>query len=255
MKIYQFVVCTIISLLVGCAAQNDSVIEKKKQSQRTNEAARINTQLGLAYLKQGDRARAKGKLLNAMKLAPQSPDVNAGFAYYLERSGDIERADQYYRKAINVSGNSGAQLNNYGAFLCRNKHYDEANRYFLKAVDDVKYINASGAYENAGLCAEAGGNDDQAIQYFKKALVQDPQRKPSLIEALQLLNKQHQDKLALELLKQYPEITYQDSGLVKQGIRLAEIVHDENALAFYQSRLQSLTNVASTQSGENNDNG
>jgi type IV pilus assembly protein PilF len=244
-----------VFLFNGCAEHSDKVIEQQKSPQRTADAARINTQLGLAYLKQGNRSRAKSKLLNALSLAPKSPDVNAGFAYYLETSGDIENADQYYQKAISFAGNSGAQLNNYGAFLCRNKRYAEADKYFLKAVEDVKYLNVAGAYENAGLCAEANGNDSKALAYFKKALVQDPQRKPSLVEALQLLVKQHKDNSALDLLKQYPELTYQDSGLLKQGVMLAEKTHDENTLSFYQARLQSMTNIASSQSGDQNDNG
>lgn len=255
MKIYQVVIYTIILLLNGCALQKEQVAQQQKQSNKILEAAKINTQLGLAYLRQGNRTRAKSKLLNAMKLAPNSADANAGFAYYLEQAGDTDKADQYYQKAVAFSGNSGAQLNNYGAFLCRNKRYDEASKYFLKAVDDINYINAAGAYENAGLCAEASGNDVKALQYFKKALVQDPRRKPSLVEALQLLTKEHQDKAALELLKHYPELTYEDSGLLKQGIKLAENTHDDNTLSFYQQRLQSLTHLAKAQSGANNDNG
>ncbi len=254
-KIYQVAICATILLQIGCAAQKEQFIEKRKQSEKNLEAAKINTQLGLAYLNHGNRPRAKSKLLNAIKLAPHSADVNAGFAYYLEQSGDLDKADQYYHKAIALSDNSGAQLNNYGTFLCRNKRYEEADKYFVKAVEDVKYINSGGAYENAGLCADAGGNPEKALQYFKKALIQDPQRKPSLVEALHLLNKQHKEKAALDLLKKYPELTYDDSGLLKQGIRLADITHDDNLLSFYQARLQSLTKLAKAQSGDNNDNG
>lgn len=255
MNIFRMTFCLCLLLLVSCAAQKEVTVAKEKHAKRIIEAAKINTQLGLAYLKQGNRPRAKSKLLNALSLAPQSADVNAGFAYYLERSGDFDKADQYYQRAIKYSANSGAQLNNYGAFLCRNKRYKEAEQFFLKAVDDVKYINAAGAYENAGLCAEASGNDKLAITYFKKALVQDPQRKPSMIEALQLLARDHQDRNALMLLKKYPELTYEDRSLLKRGIELAQKTQDTKTLALYQTQLQSLTQLAKAHSGEKYDHG
>ena len=109
--------------------------------------------MGLGYLKQGDRPRAKKKLLTALEQEPTSPDVNSAIAYYFEQTKELKQAEKYYLKALSLAGNSGAQLNNYGTFLCRQGDYKKAENYFLKAVKDVQYVNTAGAYENAGLCA------------------------------------------------------------------------------------------------------
>jgi type IV pilus assembly protein PilF len=154
----------------------------KAQPTRALQAASYNTQLGMAYLKQGDRPRAKRKLLTALDLAPNSADVNAAMAYYLEKTGELKEAYSYYQKALSLAPKSGAQLNNYGAFLCRLGQYKEAEAYFLKAVKDVHYVHTAEAYENAGLCAAAIPDYPKAEYYFKRALKHDPKRRQSLHE-------------------------------------------------------------------------
>ena len=166
-----------VSLLQSCQqAQNSSY----------QEAALYNTQLGLAYLKQGDRPRAKRKLVTALAQAPDSPSVNAGLAYFMEQTGEMKRAAFYYRQAMLLAPGRGAQLNNYGAFLCRRGHYRVAETYFLKAVNDAQYEHTASAYENAGLCAMAIPDYPKAMHYFRKALEHDPLRKQSLNELVKI---------------------------------------------------------------------
>lgn len=138
------------------------------------KASAYNVQLGLAYLQQGDRQRAKKKLLTAMAEAPHSPDANGAMAYYFESTQDVQQADIYYRRAIQINPKEGASLNNYGAFLCRQARYDEAERYFLKAAADPKYTNIAQVYENAGFCALAAKHLKMAKHFFQQALAEDP---------------------------------------------------------------------------------
>jgi type IV pilus assembly protein PilF len=140
-------------------------VEPQNPKTDLSKAASFNIQLGMGYLKQGDRPRAKKKLLSALKQAPESPDVNAAMAYYFEKTDEMDQAQKYYLKALSLSKNSGAQLNNYGTFLCRQAKYEKAESYFLKAVKDEQYINTAGAYENAGLCALAIPDNDKAKLY------------------------------------------------------------------------------------------
>lgn len=160
--------------------------------QKQNDAAIYNTQLGLAYLKQEDRIRAKRKLLTALDLAPNSADVNAAMAYFLEKTGNLKEARNFYKKALSLAPKNGAQLNNYGSYLCRQGKYKEAENYFLNAVQDVNYVNTAGAYENAGLCAAALPDYKKAKKYFKKAIEHDPNRKQSVYELAKIELKQKQ---------------------------------------------------------------
>jgi type IV pilus assembly protein PilF len=187
-------------------------IDEEQNHKKTDlsKAASYNIQLGLGYLKQGDRPRAKKKLLTAMEQEPISPDANAAMAYYFEQTSEFDQAKKYYLKAISLSSNGGAQLNNYGTFLCRQGEYKKAEAYFLNAVKDTNYIHTSGAYENAGLCALAIPDNNKAKLYFTNALNQDPSRKESLFELAKLESKEGHDAEALELLQKHPDLVLND---------------------------------------------
>ncbi len=152
------------------------------------KASAYNIQLGLGYLKQGNRQRAKQKLLTAVAEAPNSPYANEALAYYFENTHEVNQAENYYQKAITLAPKSGAILNNYATFLCRHKHYKEALYYFSKAAADSEYINTALAYKNAGFCAKAAHDTVLAKKYFKQALEQDPSLKQAREELNQLNN-------------------------------------------------------------------
>lgn len=197
-------------LLLQSCKHNDDKDNEPNQKTNLTKAASYNVQLGLGYLKQGDRPRAKKKLLTALEQAPNSPDVNAAMAYFFEQTSELEQAKKYYLKAVAISSNSGAQLNNYGTFLCRQGEYKKADAYFLKAVKDEQYVHTSGAYENAGLCALEIPDTEKAKLYFTNALNQDPSRRESLYELVKIESKIGHDSEALALLQKYPDLVLND---------------------------------------------
>lgn len=213
---------------------------KDEQRQTLHQAAQYNVQLGLAYLKQEDRPRAKRKLLTALDLAPDLADAVTAMAFYYEKTGDLEDAKAYYLKALALAPTSGSQLNSYGNFLCRRGSYDEAERYFLKAVKDRNYIQTAGAYENAGLCASCANDYTKAKMFFIKALSQDNCRKQSLYELAKLELRQGNPELALKHLQRYPMLTLRDPILLKVAINAAHKTNKLTEEKFYREGLQSL---------------
>lgn len=209
-------------LLQSCQYNNAEHDENKiVKKNRSNEAASYNTQLGLAYLKQGDRPRAKRKLLTALAQAPNSPEVNASMAWFLEQSGEMDNAQVYYRKAMTAAPGNGAQLNNYGAFLCRHGQYSQSDIYFLRAIKDAGYENTAGAYENAGVCAAAIPDYAKAAAYFSKALEQDPLRKQSLYELVNIEVKLGHKSRALACLQDHRALIRSDPVLLALAAKVA----------------------------------
>ena len=207
MKLRNLIFLVVALLLQSCELNHPN-----------QDAASYNTQLGLAYLKQGDRPRAKQKLLMALAEAPDSPQTNASMAYFMEKSGELEQAKRYYHKAMLAAPSNGEQLNNYGAFLCRQGRYAESDSYFMRAVNDPQYTHVAGAYENAGLCAAASSNNTKASRYFLKALQQDPARKQSLYELVAIEIKQGHHAEALAHLEAYPLLLRADPTLMAMAV-------------------------------------
>lgn len=241
LKLFRFL--PFLSLMLVQACQHSTEIKAGQTAlAQKHQAASYNTQLGLAYLKQGDMPRAKRKLLAALDLEPDSADAYVAMAYYLEKTGDMKKARMFYQKALSLAPNSGAQLNNYGAFLCRLGKYNEAESYFLKAVSDVRYIHTAGAYENAGLCATVIPEYSKAKKYFAKALEQDPQRKQSLYELVTIELKQNHANKALMYLQKYPVLSLNDPVLLDLAINAAHQAGKARVELDYQQRLSRLNN-------------
>lgn len=191
MKIIQpsAILFLVIINLTSCISSKN--LDISSQNHHNPKASAYNVQLGLAYLQQGNQQRAKQKLLTAIEEAPESASANDALAYYFENVQNITEAENYYQRAIQLSHQSGAALNNYGAFLCRQKQYKRANEYFLNAIRDSSYLNTGLAYENAGLCAVAQKNTIKAKHYFQMALAQDPHLEQSLYELAQIASQNH----------------------------------------------------------------
>ena len=216
------VILTLSLVLFGCKTQEPEAVENKENNMA--KAASFNVRLGLGYLQAGDMQRAKRKLVMAMKQNPESPDVNDAMAYYLETTQQFQEAEKYYEKAMRLAPGKGAQLNNYGAFLCRRGKYRQAEKFFINATKDPAYINTAAAFENAGLCALAMPDIKMAKSYLIKALAQDPKRPKSLIELAQIEIKQKNGKKAVNYIKQYEMFfpqTGQTVALARQAYALA----------------------------------
>lgn len=238
-----------ISLILLQACQQKQEITETTLSGKgynRNEAAALNVQLGLAYLKKDDRPRAKRKLLTALSQAPDAANVNAAMAYFLEKTGVLNEADAYYKKALSQAPEAGAQLNNYGAFLCRQGQYQQSLTYFLKAARDVHYERNAGAYENAGLCALAIPDYPKATQFFAKALEHDPSRKQSLLELIKAELKQEHTAQALDYLQKHPELALTDRRLLTLAADVAHQAGKTELEANYRLRLHQLSSFSHT---------
>lgn len=228
----------LLTSLVLLACQHTKMNEVGTKKPDFRKAASFNVQLGLAYLNQGDRPRAKKKLLTALKQEPNSPDVNAAIAYYFEKTNELKQAQKYYLKAISLSSNAGAQLNNYGAFFCRQGQYRKAETYFLKAVEDEQYIHTAGAYENAGLCAQAIPDLDKAKLYFTKALNHDPSRKVSLYELVRIESKAGHDTEALKIIQKHHDLVIKDRIFLTLAQAVASKARKYDQAAAYENKLK-----------------
>ena len=191
-----------IFLLQACKSNQDSL------------AAQYNTRLGLAYLSQGDTAIAKSKLFRAFSQQPQAANVNSALAYFMEISGDITRADNFYRRAIKYSKNRGLDFNNYAAFLCRQSNYQKANRYFMLAVNDVHYANTAEVYANAGHCNLFAKQEQTAVNFFEQSLLKDSKLKDSLFALVRIYLHNNDIRKVCELLKKYAIAASSDVNLV-----------------------------------------
>lgn len=202
------------------------------------KAARLNIELGVGYLNQGQVARAKSKFTRARNLAPQLPEVHYSYGYFQERQGEIASAEKSYQKAIALNPKGGNEHNNYGAFLCRQHQYRKAEKEFLKAMDDPDYMNTSEAIENAGLCVLQIPDTARAAEYFEKALRYDPSRANSLIELAVIYYKEGKWSQAKDYHARFAQVSKPTARSLLLGIELAKNTGDKDKEASYRMLLK-----------------
>lgn len=119
----------------------------------TQRAVDIHLQLGFAYLKKGDRVRAKKHLRYAQILDPSDPMVECSLGFFFETLGDLRQAEPHYLHAIALAPNNGVVHNNYGTFLCRHGRARDSLHQFTLALQDVNTMDKSAVLDNIQQCA------------------------------------------------------------------------------------------------------
>jgi type IV pilus assembly protein PilF len=170
-----------IALLAGCGA-NAGGVKKEDAATKREEAARVHTDLGQQYLRQGKLELALEKLNKALSYDSGYVDAHTVIAVLYEHIGDSAKAEQHYRRATQLRPKGGAELNNYGTFLCKVGRYDEAQGYFERAIADPFYQTPALALTNGGTCLLKAGKRDEAEQMLRLALERQPNDAEALLQ-------------------------------------------------------------------------
>jgi type IV pilus assembly protein PilF len=203
-----------------------------------HKAALVNVELGLGYLAQGQMARAKSKLVHAVRLAPTLSEVHSAMAYFLEQVND--NAEQSHKRAIQLASHKGAVYNNYGTFLCRQGRFKEADHAFSLSLKDKEYPYTAEIYENAGSCAAENADQAQAMVYFTKAIQHDPKRVQLLLELAYLHLKQEQAVEARELLNRYQQNAAPTARSTWLSLQIAQVLNDKKTVVREAETLKKL---------------
>ena len=101
------------------------------------EAARLNTQLGIDYMRKGYFELALEKLERAVDQNEDNAVAHSALAYLYSRNGEIKKADKHYRRAIALDKDNPDTHNNYGGFLCAQNRREDGEKHLLIAAQNA----------------------------------------------------------------------------------------------------------------------
>jgi type IV pilus assembly protein PilF len=217
--------------LAGCASTT-------QKTNRSNEAAADNVQLGLRYMEQGDLQLAKTKLDLALKQNPDSPDVHSARGTLFARLGDPVRADAEFRTALHEAPHDPDVQNNYGAYLCENGHTDDGVKRFLEAAHNALYRTPQAAYVNAGVCLRTAKRYDEAAANFKQALGLQANYGEAAFQLATLEFERGDLAAARSGIDNFVGTYDATPDLLLLGVRVTRAQHDQIAAQRYARRLQ-----------------
>ena len=91
--------------------------------------------LGTILFADGEREKALAELTKAVELDPQRVESLMSLALYHRQMGDAARAEEVYRRALQVNDKSSLAHLEYARFNVQQNRLDAAEEHFRKAVD------------------------------------------------------------------------------------------------------------------------
>jgi len=217
-----------ISFIFICILSLVSCTSTKVQN--SEKASELNAELGLAYVVQGRYEQGLAKLNKALKMNPDNAKAYLYIAELYRRLNEKERAEDYFKRALKVDSEDSSINNNYGAFLCANKKYDQAFKYLNRALLNPVYSDRGEVYENMGVCAENKGNIKVAREYYIQAISLKPNLGTSLLAVAQLDFDAKKVESAEKYLKYYSRVTKQTPQSLWLGILIARTKKDKKTV-------------------------
>lgn len=226
--------------LVGCVSVTEGPPKIESDPIAMSES---RIELGLGYMGQGNMVRARENLELAIKHAPSYYRARLSIAHYYEQVGEVDEARDAYKKALRLDARNGNVLNNYGTFLCKQGEYEQADKYFNRAIDQPYYYLVSASYENAAFCAFKAGEVEQAKYYFSRAIDHDPNRARSVLQLSKIeVSEAEYSDARLRLFKFHQRYGYQIPSL-QILVELEKKAGNRALQQKYQSKLDELLSV------------
>lgn len=160
---------------------------------------------------------------DALKKSPHKPrtHINLGFLYL--KAQDLQRAEDHFKKAIELDPNSANAHLNLGLVYLLKKDYDSALKEYELALKIRPDYPA--AYSGLGTVYRKKGELEKAEKNYRKAIELEPKFAEAYANLAIVLGQKNQTQEAIELLKKSislnPEIpeAYFNLGLLYRQIK------------------------------------
>jgi type IV pilus assembly protein PilF len=208
-----------------------------KSDEELRKAAETNTALGRQYMERGQHEVALEKLKRAVAYDKSYAPAHSMLAILYETIGETEQAGEEYRLAVKHDPQGGEVNNNYGAFLCGSGKREEAERYFLAAVEDPFYPTPEIALSNAGSCALARGDLDKAESFLRQSLERDDKLGAALLPMAEVSYRKESFLQARAFLQRFEAAGPVSQESLSLGYRIESRLGDQKAAERYRREL------------------
>lgn len=222
-------------LLVVAPARADD----PKTRESRDQAAAANTELALAYMRDGELASARDKIEKALVQNGRSPKTQMAAGFIYDRLGDAGRASSHFEQAVRLGGKDNPDvLNNAAVFYCRSGDYKRGEDYALQAATSPLYRTPEAAYINAGRCAVADLRGTDAEQHFRKALAINAKQPDALWQMAEIAQAKGNGLQARAFLERYSSVAPPTAATLWLGRKVELGLGDAAQAARYEQQLK-----------------
>jgi type IV pilus assembly protein PilF len=168
--------------------------------------ARVHTELAAGYYERGSMGVALEELRQATAAdSSYAPAYGLYGMVYMELRENTQAQDSFER-ALRIAPNDPDINHNYGWFLCQSGREKESVRYFMQAVKNPLYAVPWRSYSAAGVCSLRSNNTREAEDYFQRALKLDPDEPSSLLKLGEIRYRQGSNEEARKLVARHNKL-------------------------------------------------
>lgn len=167
------VICLSALCIVAAQAQYNFEPPANTRGQGASEPrnrAKIHTELGAMYFQGGNMAVALDELRIALDADSSYFQAHSVRGLVYTALKEYAKAESEFQRALSFAPNDPEVNNNYGWFLCETGKERQSIAYFLNALKNPLYETPDRAYTNAGTCALKAGDLEGAQGYLLQAV-------------------------------------------------------------------------------------
>lgn len=239
MRLFRLAAWMMMAALAVSGCRSNPANEWDDAPYESDKPADLQVKLGIEYMRLGRNDVALKKLQKALSMDNNNPEAHNAIAVLYEKLGETSRAESHYAVAAQLAPQDSSVNTNYGSFLCRTNRPAEAERHFVKALENPLYKTPEVAYTNAGMCAMRSGDYAKAETYLQKALDARPQFPVALYQLAELSYQQGNYPKAKQLLDKYLEGAQHNSQTLWLAVRTERMLGNKDGEASYALLLRS----------------
>ena len=164
----KLVFVLIISLTVSACVTEKKIIGDKSKVASANDRANNSAERAVSYMNLKQLKTAEDILVEALKDSPRHSMVNYTYALLKLRTGEIKKADKFFRTSVNNDKNNSRAAHDYGFYLCSQKKPKDGIKMFELALSNPLFQQRALSYLRAGECIFKS-DIDKAESYFLSA--------------------------------------------------------------------------------------
>jgi type IV pilus assembly protein PilF len=200
--------------------------------------AKLHTELASLYFTRGGMSVALEELRLAVAADSSYAPAYGMFGVVYQDLKENGLAEDNFERALRLAPNDPDINHNYGWFLCQTKREPDSIKYFLQAIRNPLYPTPWRSYSAAGQCSLRTKNVKDAEQFFERALRLDPDDPTSLLQMGQIRYGQGNVTEARRLVSRHNKLVTPTAESLWLSVRIERRSGERTAEMSYANQLR-----------------
>jgi type IV pilus assembly protein PilF len=230
----------VLLLIAGCATKDPDPSGGTLVGEVSDprNRARVHTELAGAYYERGNVAVALDELRQATAADPSYAPAYGLLGLVHMDLKETREAESSFERGLRLAPNDPDLNHNFGWFLCQSGREPESIKYFLQALRNPLYASPWKTYSAAGVCSMRMKNAKDAEEFFQRALKLDPDEPSALLGLAQIRFRQGNIADARKLVSRYNKLVSPSAESLWLALRIERRSGERVAEQSYANQLR-----------------